>query len=437
MPVDKAPGPDGFNGLFFKKCWHIIKEDIYQLCNDFFSGSVNLQAINSSFITLIPKTGNPVTPNDFRPISLLNSILKLITKLMADRLQALIIPLIHKNQYGFIKSRTIQDCAWTSEYIHQCQQSKRELVILKLDFEKAFGTIEHDTILKMLQRIGFGETWVGWVQKNFDSGTTSVMLNGIPGKQFQCKRGVRQGDPLSPLLFVMAADLLQCIVNKARSQGLLTLPIEAGPSSNFPIIQYADDTILIMKASQRELFFLKGLLHSFYESTGLRVNYAKSQMIPLNLSHDQALNLASTFGCQLGTLHFTYLGLPLGTTKPRIDDYMPLMDRAEKRLTSISSFLTQAGRLQLVNSVLSSLPTYAMCSLKIPIAVLDFIDRARRHCLWRGSEVNAKGKSLVAWPKVTKPKDKGGLGVIDLRSQNDALLLKHLDKFYNRKDIHW
>jgi hypothetical protein len=103
----------------------------------------------------------------------------------------------------------------------------------------------------MLQRIGFGETWVGWVQKNFDSGTTSVMLNGIPGKQFQCKRGVRQGDPLSPLLFVMAADLLQCIVNKARSQGLLTLPIEAGPSSNFPIIQYADDTILIMKASQR------------------------------------------------------------------------------------------------------------------------------------------------------------------------------------------
>jgi hypothetical protein len=202
MPVDKAPGPDGFNGLFFKKCWHIIKEDIYQLCNDFFSGSVNLQAINSSFITLIPKTGNPVTPNDFRPISLLNSILKLITKLMADRLQALIIPLIHKNQYGFIKSRTIQDCiAWTFEYIHQCQQSKRELVILKLDFEKAFGTIEHDTILKMLQRIGFGETWVGWVQKILDSGTTSVMLNGIPGKQFQCKRGVRQGDPF-PLSFL-------------------------------------------------------------------------------------------------------------------------------------------------------------------------------------------------------------------------------------------
>jgi len=104
MPVDKAPGPDGFNGMFLKKCWHIIKEDVYQLCNDFFSGNVSLQAINNSFITLVPKHSNPVTPNDFRPISLLNSILKLITKLMADRLQALIIPLIHRNQYGFIKT---------------------------------------------------------------------------------------------------------------------------------------------------------------------------------------------------------------------------------------------------------------------------------------------------------------------------------------------
>jgi len=116
-----------------------------------------------------------------------------------------------------------------------------------------------------------------------------------------------------------------------------------------------------------------------------------------------------------------------------VEDYMPLMDRTERRLTATSAFLTQAGRLQLVNSVLSSLPTYTMCSLKIPIAVLDFIDRARKHCLWRGSDENAKKRSLVAWPKVSKPKNKGGLGVIDLRTQNEALLLKHLDKFYNKK----
>jgi hypothetical protein len=107
MPVDKAPGPDGFNGVFLKKCWNIIREDIYQLCFDFFNGTVDLQAINSSFITLVPKVNSPSTVNDFRPISLINCVMKIITKLLRDRLQSVILSLIHKNQYGFIKSRTI------------------------------------------------------------------------------------------------------------------------------------------------------------------------------------------------------------------------------------------------------------------------------------------------------------------------------------------
>ena len=246
MSTDKVPGPDGYNGMFIKKCWHIIKHDIYELCNDFFNGTVSLQAINSSFITLVPKCNNPTTVNDFRPISLLNSILKLITKLLADRLQKQIIPLIHRNQYGFIKTRSIQDCvAWAFEYIHQCQQSKRELVILKLDFEKAFDTIEHGTIILMLSKLGFSEKWIGWVQATLDTSTSSILLNGVPVKTFNCKRGVRQGDPLSPLLFVLAADLLQCIINKAYRDGLLLAPLPIN-GMDFPIIQYADDTLLIL-----------------------------------------------------------------------------------------------------------------------------------------------------------------------------------------------
>ena len=110
IPPDKAPGPDGFNGLFLKKCWPIIKESLYQLFEDFFHGNLDLESINTTFITLVPKIQNPVTVNDFRQISLLNCSIKLITKILAERLQALILDFIHANQYGFIRSRTIQDC---------------------------------------------------------------------------------------------------------------------------------------------------------------------------------------------------------------------------------------------------------------------------------------------------------------------------------------
>jgi hypothetical protein len=110
MPANKAPGPDGFNGDFFKKYWDIIKKDVYQLCDEFFWGVDNLQPINNSYITLIQKVNNPTRINDYRPITLSNIAIKIITKLLGNSLQAKIIQLIHENQYGFIRSRTIQDC---------------------------------------------------------------------------------------------------------------------------------------------------------------------------------------------------------------------------------------------------------------------------------------------------------------------------------------
>lgn len=125
----------------------------------------------------------------------------------------------------------------------------------------------------------------------------------MAGKVFHCRRGVRQGDPLSPLLFVLTADLLQSVLNEAKDQGHLTLPIPTRFTNDFPVIQYADDTLIVMEASETQLNTLQNILNSFALATGLKVNYSKSQMIPINLTQEKFDQLAQSF---------TYLGLPLG-----------------------------------------------------------------------------------------------------------------------------
>ena len=143
--------------------------------------------------------------------------------------------------------------------------------------------MEHEFILKMLKCKGFDDRWCMWIKMLVDSGSSSVLLNGITGTKFKCKHGVRQGDPLSPLLFVLVADLLQSLINKAYSEGPINLPINQPALENFPVIQYVGDTIIVLPADSNELQTIKAIMHSYAKATCLKINYEKSKLMLINV----------------------------------------------------------------------------------------------------------------------------------------------------------
>ena len=196
--------------------------------------------------------------------------------------------------------------------------------------------------------------------------------------------------------------------------------------------------ILAMPACPLQATTIKNILSDYATSIGLKINFHKSTLLPINCDETLYTNLANIFGCVVGKMHFTYLGLPLGTTKPTIHDLMPLVCRLERRLSTTLNMISYGGKLSLLNSVITLLLIYAMCTLKLPAGIVELLDKIRRKCLWtKKTDQGDKCTSLAAWDMVCKPKKCGGLGVLNLKIQNEALLLKFLHKFYNHWDLPW
>ena len=217
--------------------------------------------------------------------------------------------------------------------------------------------VEYNAVLAMLKHLGFGDKFIAWITSIFNSASTSIILNGVPGKTIKCMRGVRQGDPLSPLLFVATAELLQIVINKAWEDGTISLPVDNSYGQKFPILQYADDTLLIMPADSRKIMALKEILQSFSASTGLTINFHKSSMVPINISQERCHDLANSFGCKVESMPFTYLGRPMGTTKPKVEDLVPMFCKIDKRLAGISNLLSHCSRLVVIKAVISAMPS--------------------------------------------------------------------------------
>lgn len=199
---------------------------------------------------------------------------------------------------------------------------------------------------------------------------------------------------------------------------IISAPLRSNSCPDFPVVQYADDTILVLTADITQVNQIRNLLLHFTTKTGLKVNYHKSVIIPINVSAAKLEIIKSTLGCQLGSFPFTYLGLPLSTHKLTIEDFTAMMQRIERRISGCSTLISYDARLQLIKSVYSSLPTYFMCCLALPLGVEEQINKYLKHCLCRNFGSEEMGTTMIAWDLVCKPKTQGGLGVLDLVNQN-------------------
>ncbi|GJW80836.1 RNA-directed DNA polymerase, eukaryota [Tanacetum coccineum] len=219
--LDKSPGPDGFTFGFYRRFWNLIEGDVVEAVNHFFNNGFRHSGGNSSFIALIPKFQGAKMVKDYRPISLIGSLYKIITKLLANRLVTVIDGLVMKSQFGFIANRQILDGPFIlNEIIHWCKAKKKQTLIFKVDFEKAFDSVRWDFLDDVLKNLGFGSRWRDWIQSCLNSSKGSILVNGSPTSEFQYFKGLKQGDPLSPFLFILVMESLHLSFQKVVNAGL-------------------------------------------------------------------------------------------------------------------------------------------------------------------------------------------------------------------------
>ena len=159
------------------------------------------------------------------------------------------------------------------------------------------------------------------------------------------------------------------------------MPIETNYTECYPIIQYADDTLVILPADEVQIRNFIEILDKFSNFTGLVVNYSKSSMVPINISDEKAMDLANTFNCKREAMPFTYLGLPMGSTRPKVSDLMPMVSRLDHRLAGIATMMSYSGRLVHLKSIVAALPMFAMCYIRVPFTILDHFEKSGRNIL--------------------------------------------------------
>lgn len=291
-------------------------------------------------------------------------------------------------------------------------------------------------LLEVLRHVGFGQRWCDLLCLILSTSSTQALVNGEPGEIITHQRGLRQGDPLSPMLFILVMDVLNSMVRYATMNELLQ-PLSIQQVQH-RISFYADDAVIFLRPFSSDLIVVKHLLDLFGHASGLRTNLSKSAVSPIHCTDEQLTLTANILSCSIKDFPCTYLGLPLTIGKPTKEVLLPLLDKVAEYLPGWkASLMNRAGRLVMVRAVMTAAPIYLLTAIDMPKWFFKAIDKIRRGFLWKGQEQANGGHCLVAWEKVQRPLEYGGLAIHNLELLGCALRIRWLWAQKTDRDRSW
>jgi hypothetical protein len=438
IPGIKAPGPDGYNSTFFKKSWAVIGEDVIEAILQFFENGKLLKQVNCTTLTLIPKISSPVSVLDFRPIACCNVIYKCITKLLCSRLRLVLPSLVSLNQTGFIEGRQIihNICIIQDIVAKYRRKNAPKSCLLKVDIRKAYDSVSWEFLDDMLKALNFPDHFRKLVMTCVTTPSFSLCIDGSLDGFFKGKKGLRQGDPMSPLLFVLCMESLSRLLHTLAGSKKFRFHSRCRALKLNHLV-FADDLIMFCQGDKESIMLMLRCLATFSACSGLVANSGKSNIYCSNMPIEDQNAMVTASGFQLDQLPFQYLGINISSKKLSRDDCQVLVEKMTARVSSWSSrTLSYRGRTQLINSVLLTLHTYWAAIFIIPKCVLKQIEAMCRNFLWDGKLLYSRPPP-VAWDIICRPKKEGGLGVHDCFTWNIAAIGKQVWNIASKQDSMW
>ena len=403
---NKTPGTDGLSPEFYKTFWIDIKQFVF---DSFVSAKKNgLLSLDQrrGILTLLPKGDkDPKYLKNWRPLTLLNTDYKILAKVLSNRLQNVISKIIHNDQVGYIKGRQLSfNCRKILDVFENKEFDLDPGYALFLDFQKAFDTISRDFMIKALRRFNFGENFIDWIKLIYSKPLSCVTNNGYSSEFFETERGIRQGCPVSAILFVIVAEILSINIRQNES-------IKGVNISNYEITvaQMADDTTLFLKDNESINNVLK-TLHHFGKCAGLKLNKEKTKVIKLGVSQkDQN----KTFGLNWTQGPIKVTGIYVGKDLKE-NETMTLNEKYMKMKSILSMWrtrnLTIKGKITLLRSQIIPLVLYVASIYPLSDSFVKKIDTLMFDFVWPNKKHHVKKNVLI------KEIEEGGLKMPDLNS---------------------